>query len=844
MRASRLAIAVLGAAVGLLGAIPSAATAADVTCPAPNSLPAPAGCRAYELVTPADDLPYPILSAPWLGIGGALPRYINNGARRTTDDGRTHALYVQFNKGGLPGIAPDGDATELLVAGHVPSGWDWRAPWGDRTDCSLADSSRLVDLADDGESVLLGSICKSEHDLLSPRDPATGEVLDQTTNENVNVASGSLYRFDRDSREPEYLSGRYDASGRLTVRSGSAPTYYIGGSPDLRTVYFHTATPLVPGVDAAPNIESGYLYRHADGVTTLLSRKGASISGDPVPMNVTFRYPASFSKPNTVSRDGDFITLTAPGSSTAPALDAALVAEDTNHVADVYRIGKGPGEVAWASRPRNPTPQPAQERLFEGASADGEVIVLASDEALLASDDDTAKDIYAYRASNDSLERVSVADSSCSSSCDDNASDETPHGYSAALFSTLSDDGSHVFFLSGDVLADDDDDATLSLYVRDLEADTTTYIAPAGAGRTSTVDGIDAGTSNLVFPGLVDSENALRFGDRPITVSPDGRTAAFWLASDTSLPPARGGDDTDGFRDLYIWRADVGLRRVRQGLNASDNHAASVPSAGCWELHPAGYPFAQGPCPALTSDGGRMVIATQDALTAEDTDGGFRDLYVMDTRDGSVELISPPGGDQADVRYDDMSRSGDVIFFITRETLDASRDRDGGVNDIYASRVGGGFGPLPDPPAECAGERCQSPAGADGGAQTETGQSGGPGDNERPRGRPTGSLRQPTRAQLRRLSRSGRIVLTARLTNADRVGLVAKARIGGRTRVVGRASRRSNGGGEVKLTLRLSRAARSTLANRRPLRVAISMRLAGAPGVKTIHVRLRPTATT
>ena len=46
----------------------------------------------------------------------------------------------------------------------------------------------------------------------------------------------------------------------------------------------------------------------------------------------------------------------------------------------------------------------------------------------------------------------------------------------------------------------------------------------------------------------------------------------------------------------------------------------------------------------MSDDGAVVFLETTDSLAAGDTDGGLFDVYAMHTADGSIEMISPPGG--------------------------------------------------------------------------------------------------------------------------------------------------------------------------------------------------------
>lgn len=783
--------------------------------------------RGYELVSPADDRPYRVDPA-WKSTE---PNTSAASAQRVTPDGGHASFQIGAT---LPGMTPDGESDDHLVASRGARGWDWKAPLADRTGigCGFGDGIRFDTISDDGGFMALAPLCAKDKPRLGGVDPATGEPLDQTGR------SYTQYGADVETDEAVFIGGRFGTDGPLP-RTGTQTDSFFGGSPDLGTVYFGSPASLLPEANDT-SITQQYVYRRSGGVTSLVTR---------TPSGAGFQNATGTNRRNTVSADGGAITLAAPGTD-------AMVAEDTNTVADVYQDRNG--LVTWISDRAEVADPPATAqtpaaRMFEGASADGDHVYFSTAERFTADDTDSVADIYVYdfdEPEGARISRVSRQDGGACAGCDDNGSSTAGLTQSVAKFVAASDDGTRVFFISGDILSEDDGDAQPSLYVRDVTAGTTGYVAPVGAGVTSASNGADAGTG--VNGSLAHANEP---STRQIVVAGDGAVAAFSLATNVPLPLGRGGPDADGLRDLFVWRDGDGLRRVRQGPGTDDN-TTTVPGLGCYLGRSAGR-IDRPRCRSMAADAETVFFETPDALVAEDTDPGSTqqdfgvprgyDVYAVDTRDGSVALVSPPGDAALPSRYLDASASGDSVFFLTKETLDPSRDTDLGHDDLYAARTGTVFGPLPEPPPGCAGDACQPAGPAAPGAPPV--QSGGTvdSDNVAPRERIRRSLQvsRPNRRAVRRLAQTGRLPLRVRLAGGGTIRVGARARV--RVRVGGRIGVRSrrvaqvrrrvavSQAREVRVVVRLSRKARRQLRRNGRLGVQIRVRVSGL-GTRSMRV--------
>ncbi len=225
-----------------------------------------------------------------------------------------------------------------------------------------------------------------------------------------------------------------------------------------------------------------------------------------------------------------------------------------------------------------------------------------------------------------------------------------PIGDAASYIARISADGRFVAFASNaDNLTPDDGGTGQDCFVRDLEADTTTFVnratGPSGAG------------SNL--------------GCGNPTISGDGRFVAF-ESSATNLSD----DDDDDFQDLFVRDTLNSTTVLVSRASGSNGAAADGPS------------FA----PAISADGRFVAFVSGATTLSPDDNDAFTDVFVRDTVLNTTTLVSRadgptgPGGDgtssgatiSADGRFvafystaDNLSPDDDDTFFnvFLRDTL-------------------------------------------------------------------------------------------------------------------------------------------------------------------------------
>ncbi|HET7591023.1 MAG TPA: hypothetical protein VFK14_12685 [Solirubrobacterales bacterium] len=392
-------------------------------------------------------------------------------------------------------------------------------------------------------------------------------------------------------------------------------------------------------------------------------------------------------------------------------------------------------------------------------------------------------------------------------------------------------DGSSALLLTTQRLTDDDTDSNVSLYRYDVDTGALSLLTPSSAeispisqvlvsedgshvyflsgfGQSKPLDEVDArGLHQLP---LAAGDNS--YGASSLQISSDGNVVAF--ESNAALLP----EDTDSAGDVY--RYDL---RSETLTLASPGGNGDRPVR--FMLENESMPLAEppdGPDRAMSADGSRIFFTTAEALLPEDHNE-LDDVY--EWADGGLSLVSSGAGTDG-AFLDGVVPDGSSVFFTTGDTL-LPRDRDGGNRDIYAARIGGGF-PEPSPAASCDGDACRNAVLP-------------------PPARPAAASAMPGKrmvigrigaADRRRMAVTGWIALMLEAPRSGPLRAAAKARLGGRPRVVAKARVKVARPGPLRLRMRLSRQARARLAAGRRLRLRLRLRLRGVPP-ENVRIDLR-----
>jgi hypothetical protein len=437
--------------------------------------------------------------------------------------------------------------------------------------------------------------------------------------------------------------------------NGNYNAIYGGASADGSHVFFTTLEQLVPA-----DTDSSYdVYERFNGVTSLVSAGAVNGNGP---------HDAYFSG---VSADGLHVYF-----QTAEK----LVSADTDNVVDVYERFNGVTTQVSTGTGNDDT---VNDSFYLGNSADGTKVVFSSYDQLAPTDTDGSfRDIY--MRSGGVTTQVSTGG----------------NGPFGADFDGMTPDGSHVYFHTDEKLADTDTDSTRDLY--DASGGTVTQLSLGSVGgnggqiptfQAATPDGSHVYflTSESLEP--TDADANLDVYDRTggstteISLGPAGGNGA-WDAS-------FGGASPDGSKVWFMTREAMVSGDTDGGCEDSLGH----PTAPCIDVYErsggnttwvstGGNGAFEASFAAASQDGSKVFIQTAESLTADDADGGSRDVF--ERSGGTTTLIStgPSGGTgpySSDLEA--ISNDGTRVFFQTYESL-VSADNDGNWQDVY-ERYGG-----------------------------------------------------------------------------------------------------------------------------------------------------------
>jgi hypothetical protein len=304
----------------------------------------------------------------------------------------------------------------------------------------------------------------------------------------------------------------------------------------------------------------------------------------------------------------------------------------------------------------------AANARYEGSSTDGKIVFFTTSDKLVSGDSDSSQDVF-ERSKDASAEGEYVTrEVSIGPTGGNDARD--------AQYAGASTDGSRVFFSTRESLVPEDDDKSVDVYMRDLDANTTTLVSQGDPSCASAGCGNGEVNSSIVSGGVV----------------PDGERAFFATTEKLNA------DDDDSAVDIYV--RDIAAEtttRVSQG-------GASCASSGC----------GNGDLPAIfreaSESGDKAFFTTSEALVSADTDEELSDVYERDLTTGTTSLVSTPGtcpsGADCNAVYGGASSDGSHVFFETREQVSGSDtdvasdvyDWSGGVATLASTGPDGGNG--------------------------------------------------------------------------------------------------------------------------------------------------------
>jgi hypothetical protein len=658
-------------------------------------------CRAYELVSPPFKEGFPIEGVVARSadgsrmLGGALGAFAGTEVDQTESDeeGAFFGASYEFVRGSTgwstrPLAPPAAMFPESLLMGADRS--LKRTLWRLRSTAQPAGAYDLYvrtaleggDSCSAGEVAIPGA-CLSD---VGPTVPAgRSPHIEEFLRYFAGASSDLTHVFV--SKEP--VQGQW--KGDTTV-SGKALYEYAGvGVPE----------PSLVGVRNERSVEEEAALEHKTSINEaadLISRCGAWLG--------SFESGDTY---NAVSENGGIVLFTA---------DECFEGPGEPPVDELYaRVGRV--KTVDISEPSTEdcaacnTGSPAGG-VFQGASADGARVFFLSEQAELLPGA-LGENLYVYDfngAAHEKLVRIS-----------DEVAEPEVRGVVR-----VSQDGSHVYFVAGGVLAGNknagEEEALAgadNLYVygpdpADLGHYRTSFVALvcSGAGESGAVS--DAGCQG--------SDEALwsREDGRPAQSTPDGRFLVF--SSFAHLTP----DDTSGIQQLFEFDFATGaVARVSRGQLVAGGAECAASKTIEARYNCDGNTASEALTPFLTGEGFVNTVSPVKAQTGADvSDDGSRVFFesadslvpgaipglrsVYEYRDGNVHLISDGqdatvvGGGPA-VRLLGTDGSGADVFFTTSDRL-VGQDTDS-QQDIYDARTDGGF-PGPVSPLACSADACRA----------------------------------------------------------------------------------------------------------------------------------------
>jgi hypothetical protein len=373
--------------------------------------------------------------------------------------------------------------------------------------------------------------------------------------------------------------------------------------------------------------------------------------------------------------------------------------------------------------------------FFQGASADGRHVFFTTTQPLLGGD--ASENLYEYdfnAPAGERIVRVSAGDFTVS----------TPMASVSGNVVSVSEDGSHVYFVATSVLTQNADSEQLkaqggadNLYV--FEPDPghqgqykTAFITDLCSGPSASGSVSDGRCPpSLRVGGTVGSPDDdislwATFNQETPDVTPSGNFLVFPSYGDLT------NDDTSTVRQVFEYDAqDEQLVRVsigQDGFNDNGNAAAGDASIAFpnyttgtnneVQMNPLEYASHL----TVSTDGSYLFFESPDGLTpqaidnhviAETPEAGFtRVTYaqnIYEYHDGNVFLISDGqdiGGDSegSTVTLTGTDESGQDVFFSTIDKLTAQDTNE--ISSIYDARIDGGF-PASSSSPSCSGDTCQ-----------------------------------------------------------------------------------------------------------------------------------------
>lgn len=623
------------------------------------------GCRAYELVSPADKLGYDVRRA--------------TGTIRSSDSGDA----VTYNVFGLFGGEAEGTGGTIPRVLSRRVGGEWvtqsvNAPQlSTQIHAGFAGFFFLQQSADFSTDLGKSLVLVWEKGL----EPGLDPVIENRWNLYLRDNTTNSYQLVNKVTTGPPPPGT--ALGILQIPTVEAVT------SDLGHIVFQTAQNLTP--DASGTFMKTYEWDHGQvrlvgllpGETPAAAgaSPGSGIGGSGASGNYV---AGDRDQSHAVSADGSRIFFT------------ALPLTSNGRLYMRENGGRPDARTVWVSESEKTTPDAPKAVRFRDATPDGSKVLFTTAEQLLDEDTDALTDLYLYDvvagAGGHHLTLVSK-------------DGEPADGSGANVQGTigLSEDGSRVYFVAnGQLVPGASTEAGRKLFL--WEGGSISYLHTFGTDTP----GSDPNAENYQESR---NWNQVQSAVRASMVSADGRYLLFQTYADVTGVPNLGGTCSAGLTvpecsQLYVFDAEAGPddRFTCASCPIDGGEPADTQTKYSDGLLITGYDRTQVRRLVVDGAGAKVFFDTKGGLVAADVDGE-PDVYEYDLAKGQPKLISNGNGPTPSYLLN-VSPSGDDVFFGTFDRL-VNTDTDQ-LFDIYDARVGGGIASqMATSPVVCGGETCR-----------------------------------------------------------------------------------------------------------------------------------------
>jgi hypothetical protein len=366
-----------------------------------------------------------------------------------------------------------------------------------------------------------------------------------------------------------------------TGGNGAFQVIFSGISQDGSRVLFSTAESLV-----STDADGGWtdVYQRSNGTTTLIS---TGALGGNAPFEATYAGK---------SQDGARVFF---------HTDEPLEGSDVDTSQDVYaRSGGATSHLSIGPAGGNGNDDFDYDAFFDGASVDGSIAWLHTDEVLVGGDTDTANDVYERAGAAITLVSGGNADT-------------------GAYWAGSSENGSRVFFDTQEALVGQDSDPSTDIYERAAGVTTLISTGPDGGNGAvfSAFQGATADGSRVFF----------HTADSLLTQDTDGMQDVYERAAGVTTLVSQGPGSANGLYPAAFKGASRDGTRVFFDTSEHLDAVASGIYPDIYERHAGTTTFISvGPTGGngdffafvggVSDDGTRLFFETDEALVSSDTD--------------------------------------------------------------------------------------------------------------------------------------------------------------------------------------------------------------------------------